>query len=158
MNQPANLVDHFESWYTFRSLGTNRSIGRDINVARLAVEVSRERIPMPALNNSIAGEVLLEAIDLYVCEFRRSAFLQVHLLPTYPCFKIVVLADRGEGQDLRSFESARDCLVAARDSDMLTPFYVFIRVLEQQVEISKGEESSLLDKIDTQIGLEVSPL
>jgi len=147
-----------ESCYTFRSLGINFNIPGDRNMAGLAVVTSREHIPLPALEHSVEQEVRLDAVDLYVCEFRRSVFLQVHHHLTHPCFKIVCLADRGEQRDSRWFEPPEDCHMKAAASNTLAPYYIFFRVLEQQFEISKREWVSLLDRIDTQIGLDVSLL
>lgn len=155
-----NLPDpgyYTDNWYIFRSLGIyHQVLGRIVNVTSLAVEVSREHIPLPALEESGEEDVRLDAIGFHICEIRRGVLLQVHPHPTHTCFKVVCLADRGSGP--YTGEPPVDCPMVGHKSDTLAPYYIFIQVLVQQFEKSTQEWSFLLDKIDMQIGLEVSLL
>lgn len=146
-----------DSWYTFRTLGIESNTPGDTNMAGLAVNISREHIPMPALEHAVGEEVRIDATSLHVRKYRRSVFLQVHQHLTHPCFKIVCLSDRGEHTSFWS-HLPFDCYMKTATSDALRPYYIFISIMEHQVEASKREWSYLLDMIDRQIGLKVSLL
>ncbi|KAK5073296.1 hypothetical protein LTR24_010374 [Lithohypha guttulata] len=144
-----------DNWYIIRSLGIyHQVLDPLISVASLAVEVSQEHIPLPALEESGEEDVRLDAIDFHVCEFRRGVLLQVHPHPTHTCFKIVCLADTSYGGKY-TCQPPAGCPMVGHKLNTLAPYYIFIQVLEQHFEKSTMEWSFLLDKIDTQIGLEI---